>query len=127
MIPTLDFVQKRFDEFNTLVFESSLPPVTIKMSHAKSYLGKLQFRRQRSLFRITPRFTDFVMRFSTMYNLTEAEWEDVILHEMIHYFIASRGVRDTSAHGKIFRRYMADINTRFDRHLRISYKLTPVK
>ena len=44
----------------------------------------------------------------------------MLIHEMIHYYIAYTGQKDTSAHGVIFRQMMADINQRFGRHITIS-------
>ena len=57
--------------------------------------------------------------------LAEAEVEDIIIHEMIHYYIAYNKIADTSAHGRVFRELMNGINERFGRHVRISHKPTP--
>jgi len=54
----------------------------------------------------------FVFRISTVIDLPEREVEDTILHEMIHYYILSNQMQDTSAHGEIFMRMMKDINVR---------------
>ena len=50
--------------------------------------------------------------------------EDTIIHEMIHYHILSNQLQDTSAHGKLFRKMMDDINARFGRNVTISHKPT---
>ena len=50
--------------------------------------------------------------------------EDTILHEMIHYHIAVNQLRDTSAHGRLFRREMKRINAEGNRHITISYRLS---
>ena len=46
--------------------------------------------------------------------------ENVVVHEMIHYYIHYNNIQDTSAHGAVFRKMMNDINTRFKRHITIS-------
>ena len=43
---------------------------------------------------------------------------------MIHYFIAVNQLRDTSSHGRLFRREMARINADGNRHITISYRLS---
>ena len=43
---------------------------------------------------------------------------------MIHYYIASNQLKDTSAHGRLFRTMMNGINARFGRHIAISHKPT---
>lgn len=48
----------------------------------------------------------------------------MLLHEMIHYYIAYKGICDTSAHGKVFRQMMSQINARYDRHITVSHRTT---
>ncbi len=50
--------------------------------------------------------------------------EDVVIHEMIHYYIGVNGLKDTSAHGQVFRCMMNDINERYNRNITISHKST---
>ena len=68
---------------------------------------------------------DFVLRISTRFDLPEAEIEDTLIHEMIHYKIALEGLQDTSTHGRLFRAMMKEINDRYGRHLSISHKAGP--
>jgi len=124
MIPTLEYVYEKFDEFNALIFDSELPPIPVKLTRARTFLGKIQFRKKRSLFGRTVRYSDFVMRISTMFDLPEKEQEDVIIHEMIHYCILYKNLRDASAHGAIFRKYMSEINSQYRRHITIRHKTT---
>ena len=42
---------------------------------------------------------------------------------MIHCYILTQGLHDSSAHGVVFRRLMSDINSRFGRHVTISHRL----
>ena len=123
MKPNVQFIQTRFDEFNALIFEGALPSVPVVLSNAASYVGMCTFKSRRRPFR-APEHYDFKLRISTRFDLPEAEIEDTIIHEMIHYYIRLNGIRDTSAHGKVFRRMMADINSRFGRHITVSHRTT---
>lgn len=67
---------------------------------------------------------DFVLRINTRFDLPQEIVEDTIIHEMIHYYIASNQLKDTSAHGQLFRTMMNGINARFGRHIAISHKPT---
>lgn len=124
MIPTISFVQTKFDEFNRLCFDGKLPPLTIKMSRARTFLGQLSYKRRIKLFGKVEKY-GFVLKISTSFDLPEQEVEDTILHEMIHYHIGVNQLTDTSAHGQLFRKIMNDINTRFSRHVTISFKPNP--
>lgn len=124
MKPTVSYIQSRFDEYNARYFGGSLPPIPIKLSHAKGFLGKVTFtRRKQGLFG-KYRNEDFVLRINVRIDLPETLIEDTILHEMIHYYIAVNQFRDTSTHGQLFRREMARINAEGNRHITISHRLS---
>ena len=124
MKPTIPYIQSRFDEYNARYFGGALPPIPIKLSHAKGFLGKVTFtRRKQGLFG-KYRNEDFVLRINVRIDLPEPLIEDTILHEMIHYYIAVNQWKDTSAHGQLFRREMARINAEGNRHITISHRLS---
>ena len=126
MVPTVDLLVEKFHLFNKTVFNSALDSPPIKLSKAKSYLGMVRYRRRRNLWG-RERKTDFVIIISTYRDLAENEIEDVLLHEMIHYYIGVNHIADTSAHGKVFRQMMSDINNRFNRHITISLRSETTK
>ena len=93
MVPTLDYIQARFDEYNARFFGGSLPPIPIKLSHARTFLGKVTFVRHRTWLFGAVRNEKFVLRINTRFDLPEELIEDTILHEMIHYYIAVNQLR----------------------------------
>lgn len=123
MKATVAYIKEKFDEFNRQMFGGELPPLPIKLSKARSYLGMLAFRKQWRLLK-GYEFSDFRLRISTFLDLSEEELEDTIIHEMIHYYIAVRKMKDSSAHGKLFKEMMNDINTRYGRHVTVTHKAT---
>ena len=100
----------KFNKYNDLIFSSKLPIPRLKWSRGKTRLGQMAYKRKRSWGRTT--FYDYTISVSRYYNLTEEQIDDVLIHEMIHYFIAYTGQRDSSAHGTLFRSMMNDINQR---------------
>ena len=125
MTPTVEYLEERFDTFNRMCFDGALPRIPIKLSRARSFVGRLIYRPVRDWRGRVVRREDFVLRISTYFDLPEAEIEDTLIHEMIHYWIAWKGIKDTSSHGKEFRRIMKEINALHGRHLTISHKSTP--
>ena len=124
MIPTIEYIQQRFDTFNNRFFDGALPPVPVKLSHAKGFLGKITYTcRKQGLFRGF-RNENFVLRINARINLPEELLDDTILHEMIHYYIAVNQFPDRGAHGPLFRREMERINREGNRHITISHRLT---
>lgn len=118
MIPNLNFVKETFTRFNTEIFGSQLPEPRFRLTHARSFRGKLVYRWRRVLLK--KECYDFEIRISMDFDSPRPEWEDVVIHEMIHLLIASKGLNDSSSHGPVFRRLMTDINARHGRHITIS-------
>lgn len=121
MIATVDYVERKFWEFNRRMFGSKLPRVPIVITGAKTFLGKCTFKRRRDRAGHEQKY-DFQLRISRSFDLPEPELEDTIIHEMIHYYIGVNQLPDTSSHGVLFRRIMEDINIRYHRHISISYR-----
>lgn len=121
--PTVPYIRSKFDEFNALIFGGKLPQIPVALSNAVSYVGLCTFKTRRRAFR-APEYYDLKLRISTRFDLPEAEVEDTIIHEMIHCYIRLNGIRDTSAHGKVFLQMMNNINARWGRHVTVSHHTT---
>ena len=117
---TIDYLQQAFEHYNNLIFDGKLPVPKLKWSRAKTRLGQMACKRKMSWGRTT--FYDYTISVSNYYKLTTEEIDDVLIHEMIHYSIAYTGLKDTSAHGVIFRGMMDKINRSFGRHITISVR-----
>ncbi len=127
MRPTQDYLLQKFDEYNALIFKGELPRVPILLSKAKGYVGILRYKRRRRGLLGREELYDFRIFISTRLDLPEQEVQDTLIHEMIHYLIGLKGIRDTSAHGRVFRQLMDDINSRYGRHISISHKSSPLQ
>ena len=117
------YTEKKFDEFNRQMFAGKLPKIPIELKDVKTFLGKCVFTR-RKLPNGQVVHSNFRLHINTRIDLPEREVEDIIIHEMIHYYIGINHLKDTSAHGRIFRQIMQDINEKHDRHLTISHRGT---
>ena len=129
MIATMPFLEERFETFNALCFGGALPPVPIRLGRAVRSLGACTYKKRKHLFGRTE-FYGFSIRISSRFDLPENELEDILLHEMIHYEILVNQQKDTSAHGRLFRARMKEINALFGRHVTVSHRaaaLQPVQ
>jgi len=122
MKATLPYITSKFKEFNDLIFEGKLSTPPIRVSCARKTLGKIRYTKRSSLFG-REHYSDIQLLISNYFDLDEKELEDTIIHEMIHYYIVSNNIHDTSSHGTIFKEMMSSINSRFGRHITISHKL----
>lgn len=111
MKATIKYVEQRVAEFNRRMFANRLPPIPIELGDAAGYLGLFLSDRQK---------TSFKLRINTRIDMPQDALDDVIIHEMIHYFIAWSGLVDSSPHGNIFRSIMLSINASHGRNIQIS-------
>lgn len=115
---TVEDLQKMFERLNAKVFGGYLPSLPIQLSRAKTFLGKFCERRVvNSLGRVSK--SVYEMRISVLYDLPEYVMEDVLLHEMIHYYISYKGLKDTSAHGEVFMSMMRITNQKYGRNIQV--------
>lgn len=125
MTATVPFIENAFERFNALCFEGVLPAIPVVLTKARTFLGKMEYKSRRDFFGIVSSHYDFRLKISTSFDLTEEELEDVIIHEMIHYYIAWRGLHDSSVHGETFRRIMGTINQKYGRHISVRHHSRP--
>ena len=103
---TIERLRSIFAALNDTFFSSTLPEPRFLLTRSRTILG--QFRCTHTLF---PKGTkDHTIKVSTYYEMSEEQLRDIVAHEMIHYHIALNGLKDTSPHGRIFRREMARLN-----------------
>ena len=128
MTPDLEYIQKAFDRYNALCFRGELPGIRLELSRARTYLGRYEEKRPQVRF-LGRRFSlpaaepQRLIRISTAFDLTPEQQDDVIIHEMIHYYLAWKGLADRVPHGPHFRQLMEAINSRFGRHIVVRYKM----
>ena len=119
MRATLEFLEDRFDRFNKDVFRGELPRPVMHISSARSFMGQFKVEGNRGSLRNKEVCH---LTLSDRYELEERVLEDIVIHEMIHFFIHYKRMKDSSSHGIQFRNLMNDINSRFGRNITVSYR-----
>ena len=112
--PDIRYIADRFNYFNRIIFNGDLPNPEFKITRARRYYGLIRVRK------ISPGRRIFTISISGLYERDPEAVDDTLIHEMIHYHIFYRNLRDTSSHGKIFCKIMNEINARHGRHIRVS-------
>ena len=121
MIASLEFIRLSFGKFNDLMFDGVLPPVRIVLSKARTFVGKMEYKVIRDRYGNVIGHSDYILKISTIFNFRQEELEDIIIHEMIHCYIAFRNIKDSSVHGKAFKHMMDAINAEFGRNISIRH------
>lgn len=109
MSVSTDILRTWFEEFNRDYFNSSLPEPKITTGKSRTQLGTMGYKWKSVMgFK---KYYDYTIRISNYYDVSEIQFKNVLLHEMIHYYIVFMKINDTSSHGIIFRRIMNRINS----------------
>lgn len=121
MFPSLPFLMRSFSEWNAKAFSPQLPAVKLRVTNARSYEGLFRVKviHRRGIPHYFPDIT-----ISAFYDKSSQEIVDILLHEMIHFYIWHNKIKDSSKHGTVFRRMMQEINHKHNRHLSISHRRT---
>ena len=115
----IEFLRRKFAEFNAAMFGGRLPEPAITLCTVSSFVAQYK-SRMRPLPDGRSEPCGHQLRFSTAFDLPERELEDTLIHEMIHYFIAYNGLRDRSAHGPLFMALMRAVNEAHGRDITVS-------
>ena len=103
-----EWLTVNFDRFNKDYFGGKLTPPKFSVNNARTRLGSMAFKWKRSLLKRES--YDYVIRLSNYYDIPEVEFQNVLLHEMIHYYISVNRFKDDSIHGTMFRSIAQRIN-----------------
>lgn len=118
---TVAYLQEAFRKYNEEIFGNALPMPNLRVSNAKRRLGSMHCHIQKTWRKTHRSFTIVV---SNYYDVPLSLIEDTLIHEMIHYEIAYKKLKDTSAHGTLFRQRMDEINRKYHRNITISKRMT---
>ena len=121
MVPSLKYVEEKFDYYNKLCFGGQLhrPPIRLNTRHGSLGITKCKMMR---LNDGSIHYTDFSIEISVREDLPEEEYIDTIVHEMIHYYILSNDIQDDSKHGSIFQKIMHELSQKYGIRITIAYE-----
>ena len=122
MKATIPFIEQKFHEFNRQVFKNELPDIKVMLSRSKSYLGAITYRK--TIWYGMERINNYKMLINGRVDLPEEVLEDIILHEMIHYYLLYNKQTDSVPHGPMFRAWMKYINDAFGHNITITHRFT---
>ena len=110
-----------FRQFNKDYFGNILPMPYIKIRHSVNTLGYFSYM-QNEMFGTTE-----TLEISDFYEYTSNQLRDIVVHEMIHYYLYYIGEDVRLKHGKSFMRMARQLNQSYGLHVRPTIDLTTMK
>ena len=125
MYITPQYAGARYRHFNQLIFDGKLPAgMKFGVTRSARSLG-LFCVKQRRMSDGMEMPLEVSIRLNTVVDLSESDWDNVLVHEMIHCYIYHCRIGDTSAHGRKFREIMERINREFGMNISVRYDTLP--
>lgn len=107
IIPTTPLMEQWFEEFNRRFFYGKMEKIDLSVCDlGKATFG--QFRFPKDEVKVIP--ADCKICLNSRLLASVEEWQNTLLHEMVHYWVALRYGFATQAHGKEFKKEAARIN-----------------
>lgn len=113
---TINYLQRKFNEYNKRFFAGTLPPIKIKIGRSKKLFGYYHYRYNTYTNEIIEQYINI----SRYYEQTLKQYDETLIHEMIHYYIKYNKISDSSIHGHKFREIMNNINNSSDFNITIT-------
>ena len=110
-----------FRQFNKDYFGNILPMPHIKIRHSVNTLGYFSYM-QNEMFGTTE-----TLEISDFYAYTSNQLRDIVVHEMIHYYLYYIGEDVRLKHGKSFMRMARQLNQSYGLHVTPTIDLTRMK
>ena len=122
MRATVEYVERKYDEFNELIFEGKLKKPPFFLINTLRIAGRFRFKistdEKGAAF-----LEDSFIEISRRLDLPKNILEDIIIHEMIHQWVMT--YKDVyCTHGDVFQEKMREINARFNRNVSVK---APIK
>lgn len=96
------YLTNQFKKYNALYFNGILPLPNFIVTNTKHTLGQYRYRKN-EVFKHTICVTNY-------YDIDDKKIDNILIHEMIHYYLRFTNNRDTTAHGTQFKMQCARIN-----------------
>lgn len=107
MIITLKEIREQFDIWNEKAFNNELPVPLFELMQTKRTLGQFCPRKIMGGY-------SYKIRISVFYDRPLQSYIDTIVHEMLHFYIKFKGIKDTSSHGREWKRRAAELSRKFN-------------
>ena len=110
-----------FHIYNLEYFDGALPLPNFKIRHGWKTLGCFYYEPGKTTG------TSETIEITDFYDFTEEEFRDILVHEMIHYYLHYTGMDGWINHGKAFRRMASRLNREYGLNISVKVDVSNMK
>ena len=124
MVANLINIAESFNKCNIAYFEGKLPVPQFDLLHSFRTCGYFQYTTggwfDKTVY-------DPIIFMTDYYDFTEQQFVDIMVHEMIHYYLAYTGQDSRCRHGKKFKEMAERLNNQYGLHIVTEVDLSQYK
>ena len=106
---TIEMIWQKFREYNCLYFNRELPMPLVQLLKSYRLCGQFSCRKIIGRRRVRGQ----LLEISCYYDWEEDALRDVIVHEMIHYYLAYKHIDNYLTHGEEFLKMAEELNSKY--------------
>jgi hypothetical protein len=110
MIADINTMSRMFKECNEKYFDGSLPKPGFQLINKLNTLARFVYNKDK---KGKHPIKWQVVKFTDCYDFPEEDFREIMVHELIHYYIAWNGIKDNKDHGREFMRIANEINEKY--------------
>ncbi len=111
MIANWTTMPRMFNECNKKYFNGSLPSPKYGLMNKLNILARFEYNKNKK-GKHPIKWQE--IKFSDCYDFPEDVFRNLMVHELIHYYIEWNGIRDNKSHGKEFMKIANELNTKYN-------------
>ena len=110
MVVTERIIEQKYREYDKAYFNDELPIPRFGLLKSYTTCGYFSCRKIIGKRRVKGP----LLEISVYYDWKEEDLKNVIVHEMIHYYLAYKHIDNGLTHGDAFKEMASDFNTKYD-------------
>lgn len=113
MVADFNTMPMMFSECNKKYFNHELPMPKFGLINKTSILARFEYRKNNGKNKAKKPLEYKMLMFSDCFDFDEKDFIEIMVHEMVHYYIAWNGIKDNGAHGKKFMEIANELNEKY--------------
>ena len=123
MIATVEYLTELFWECNKVYFDNSLPTPYIELFDSLKHIARFEYYKNKKGSKKP--IKNQIIKFTKNYDFDENIIRDIMVHEMIHYYIAWNRIKDNKTHGKQFMKMAEEYNQKYGLSIKVTIDASP--
>lgn len=113
MVADFDTMPMVFYDCNEKYFNGELPTPKFGLINNTKLIARFEYRKSNKKDKDKNPLEHKIILFSDCFDYDENDFIEIMVHEMIHYYIAWNGIKDNGSHGNVFLKMANEMKNKY--------------